>query len=545
MGIIRSVGGALPRGLWLAMILAMSAVAQPGGSALAAEPGIYIVQPGDTLFSLAQRAGMSVAAVQAANGLSSTQLAVGQRLRLPAVAGRGTHVVAAGDTLFQIALQYSTTVADLRAGNGLLGSDIFGGQVLAVGGGAGATAAAPPPPQASFELSKPARATGAAAAQHVVGAGENIFRIALGYGISAAELRNLNGLTGNVITPGQVLRVPASGGPADEIAAAVPAAEVLAARIARGPFELGGQVTEFSLVTGANRMRDAGMTWVKRQIKWDTGSELKMGKQLIDEGHAAGFKVLLSVVGRPEQSGPAFHPAYVAYVRGLAQLGADAIEVWNEPNLPREWAAGTIGPDAYSVLLRAAVPAIRAGNARTIIISGGLAPTGFYAGCFRTGCDDLLFMQSLARNGALDLVDCVGMHYQSGVVSPAVTSGDPRATSSHYSNYYSTLIDAYWTVTGGRIPLCFTGLGYLSGEEWGYVPAGYLWRPPYNLLVREHAEFLAEATRLSRTQQKVWLQMVFNVNVPGFGDDPMAGYSIIRPNNSCPACPLLAAAMAR
>jgi len=106
------------------------------------------------------------------------------------------------------------------------------------------------------------------------------------------------------------------------------------------------------------------------------------------------------------------------------------------------------------------------------------------------------------------------------------------------------MIDAYWAVAGGRTPLCFTGLGYLSGEEWGYVPAGYLWRPPYNLLVREHAEFLGVATRLSRMQQKVWLQMIFNVNVPGYGDDPMAGYSIIRPNNSCPACPQLAAAMA-
>ena len=544
MAILRSVRGALSRGLWLVVILAMCAIARPVGSAAAAEPGIYVVQPGDTLFSLAQRAGLSVAAAQAANGLSNSQIAVGQRLRLPAMPGRGTYVVAAGDTLFQIALQYNTSVAALRATNGLVGSDIFGGQVLVVGGDVGATAAAGPQ-QAALEVIKPLGATAAAGAQHIVRVGENVFRIALGYGILAAELRSMNGLTGNLISPGQVLRVPASGVAADVIAVPRPGTEVLAARIARGPFELGGQVTEFSLVTGATRMRDAGMTWVKRQIKWDTGSELKMGKQLIDDGHAAGFKVLLSVVGRPEQSGPAFHPAYAAYVRGLAQLGADAIEVWNEPNLAREWAAGTIGPDAYSVLLRAAAPAIRAGNMRTIIISGGPAPTGFYAGCFPSGCDDLLFMQGLARNGVLDLVDCVGMHYQGGVVSPALSSGDPRATSGHYSNYYSTLIDAYSTATGGRIPLCFTGLGYLSGEEWGYVPADYLWRPPYNLLVREHAEFLAEATRLSRTQQKVWLQMVFNVNVPGFGDDPMAGYSIVRPNSSCPACPLLAAAMAR
>ena len=127
---------ALTRGLWCGVIVAICAIARPGASAAAAEPGIYVVQPGDTLFSLAQRAGMSVAAVQAANGLSSTQIAVGQRLRLSAVAVRGTHVVAAGDTLFQIALQYNTSVAELRLANGLAGSDIFAGQVLMVDGGA-------------------------------------------------------------------------------------------------------------------------------------------------------------------------------------------------------------------------------------------------------------------------------------------------------------------------------------------------------------------------------------------------------------------------
>ena len=531
---------ALRLGLAGAMLSAMFVAVLPAGGVAAAEPGIYVVQPGDTLFSLARRAGMSVAAVQAANGLQDTLIAVGQRLRLPGAVASGAYRVVLGDTLFDIALRYGISVSELRAANGLVGSDILDGQVLVVGSAVGAAAQQVP----VAVPANPAGVPAAAGALHVVAFGENIYRIALGYGISADALRAANGLSGNMIRPGQQLRVPA-GAVAAEVASAVSAApELRALRIPRGKFELGGQVTEFSLVSGATRMRDAGMTWVKRQIKWDTGSEPTQGKQLIDEAHAAGFKVLLSVVGRPEQSGPAYHAAYAAYLRAMAQFGADAIEVWNEPNLAREWAAGTISADAYSVLLRAAVPAIRAGNARTVIISGGPAPTGYYGGCFAIGCDDLIFIQGVANNGALDLVDCVGMHYQSGVVSPALASGDPRATASHYSNYYSAMIDAYWAVAGGRTPLCFTGLGYLSGEEWGYVPAGYLWRPPYNLLVREHAEFLGEATRLSRVQQKVWLQMIFNVNVPGYGDDPMAGYSIIRPNNSCPACPQLAAAMA-
>jgi hypothetical protein len=33
--------------------------------------------------------------------------------------------------------------------------------------------------------------------------------------------------------------------------------------------------------------------------------------------------------------------------------------------------------------------------------------------------------------------------------------------------------------------------------------------------------------------------IVFNVDFKTFGDDPQAGYAMIRPNGSCPACETL------
>jgi len=44
---------------------------------------VYTVQPGDTLYGLSRRFGVSVAALQAANGLEDTLLRVGQRLVIP------------------------------------------------------------------------------------------------------------------------------------------------------------------------------------------------------------------------------------------------------------------------------------------------------------------------------------------------------------------------------------------------------------------------------------------------------------------------------
>jgi len=52
--------------------------APPGGS--------YVVRSGDTLYGIAQRSGVTVDALAAANGLSSTQIIVGQSLRLPGAA---------------------------------------------------------------------------------------------------------------------------------------------------------------------------------------------------------------------------------------------------------------------------------------------------------------------------------------------------------------------------------------------------------------------------------------------------------------------------
>jgi LysM repeat protein len=43
----------------------------------------YVVQPGDTLFSIAMRFGTTVAAIQAANGLTSAMIRPGMVLHIP------------------------------------------------------------------------------------------------------------------------------------------------------------------------------------------------------------------------------------------------------------------------------------------------------------------------------------------------------------------------------------------------------------------------------------------------------------------------------
>ena len=59
--------------------------------------------------------------------------------------------------------------------------------------------------------------------------------------------------------------------------------------------------------------------------------------------------------------------------------------------------------------------------------------------------------------------------------------------------------------------------------------------------VSEHAQWLAEAVRLAQASGKTRLVIIFNVDFTSYdpNGDPQAGYAIVRPDGSCPACDAL------
>src|SRR5262249_9611823 len=149
----------------------------------------------------------------------------------------------------------------------------------------------------------------------------------------------------------------------------------------------------------------------------------------ITTAHNNGYNILLGIVGYTSEMGDfdSYIAAYSQYVADVARLGANAIEVWNEPNIDREWPAASINGGNYTRLLASAYNAIHAASSSTIVISGAPAPTGYFgsAGCGSGGCNDDVFMQQMASAGAGSYMDCVGLHYNEGIVAPSVNSGDP------------------------------------------------------------------------------------------------------------------------
>ena len=99
----------------------------------------YTVVAGDTLFLLAQRFGTTVQAIMELNGLTSANLSIGQVLKIPGQApippSYFNYTVVAGDTLFLLAQRFGTTVQAIMQLNGLTSTNLSIGQVLRIPSG--------------------------------------------------------------------------------------------------------------------------------------------------------------------------------------------------------------------------------------------------------------------------------------------------------------------------------------------------------------------------------------------------------------------------
>ena len=103
-------------------------------------PKVHIVQPGENLFRIALRYGTTVDAIAQANDIVNPWfIYVGQKLIIPSAGAPSpgpttkTYVVQPGDTLYSIAVRYNTTVQALMVANNLASPNlIFVGQILNV-----------------------------------------------------------------------------------------------------------------------------------------------------------------------------------------------------------------------------------------------------------------------------------------------------------------------------------------------------------------------------------------------------------------------------
>ena len=147
----------------------------------------YVVDSGDTLWSIARKYNLSVNELKALNNLSSNVLSVGQRL-IVGKESSNDYVVSAGDTLWAIARKFNVSVDDIKALNNLSSNNLSIGMTLKI-------------PLYSNKQNEETNV-------YVVKSGDSLWSIARMFNSTVDEIKSLNGLKSNVLRIGQRLVVP-------------------------------------------------------------------------------------------------------------------------------------------------------------------------------------------------------------------------------------------------------------------------------------------------------------------------------------------------
>jgi len=313
-----------------------------------------------------------------------------------------------------------------------------------------------------------------------------------------------------------------------------------------------------------------GIKWIKLQFVWDilqpdpgTLSQTFYRYRLfVQRAKQEGFNVMISVAKAPdwartslEEDGPPRDPQLLAdfFTLLLSEIRVDlygrsyidAIEIWNEPNLRREWNGGTLSGADYMRYFDAAYHAIRAGEGGSgiIIVTAGLAPTGVDDGV--NAVNDRTYLRQMYEAGLNNTTYqniAIGMHPYGSWNAP-----DARCCQDSGQGYDETP-DFYFLNNIEDYHAIMLEFGDTSRQLWA---TEFGWATYQGLIVGEgtpapapvsapwftyldqqdQANYIVRAFEIGQSLPYMGPMILWNLNFGGTAfvemADPRAGYAIL------------------
>lgn len=186
----------------------LRAVTARAGVARAAKPvaagQTYTVKSGDSLSTIAQRHGVKTAALRQANNLSGDLIRVNQKLVIPGAAATQAAPAVPPSVLPEVPVPAPVAPAPVATPDA---APVPVDTPVPVPAPTDAGLVPVPAPVAPAPVA-PAPAAGANYQTHTVAANEDLYAVAIRWGVSPTDIKTLNNLTGSELTVGTVLKIP-------------------------------------------------------------------------------------------------------------------------------------------------------------------------------------------------------------------------------------------------------------------------------------------------------------------------------------------------
>ncbi|RLC60416.1 MAG: hypothetical protein DRI80_10950 [Chloroflexota bacterium] len=277
-------------------------------------------------------------------------------------------------------------------------------------------------------------------------------------------------------------------------------------------------------------IHDAGFGWVKQHVAWRDVEGIAKGHydwyftdRIVADAEQLGLDVLFRLDREPvwalppegtrSDNGPPENPQdFGDFCHALADRyrgRVRAYQVWNEPNLAREWGGRVPDPAEYVELLRACYIGIKAADPDALVISAGLAPTGNGP---PEAIPDIDYLVGMYETGAAHYFDVLGVNAP-GFKAPPEVPPDEAATTPEY---------------GGQRFFCFRHvedarevmLRYGDGDkqvavlEMGWttdpVHPAYAW---FAVTPEQQADYLVRAFRYAKEHWSPWIGLMTVISI--------------------------------
>ncbi|MCC7105207.1 MAG: cellulase family glycosylhydrolase [Chloroflexi bacterium] len=269
-------------------------------------------------------------------------------------------------------------------------------------------------------------------------------------------------------------------------------------------------------------MQAAGMQWVKLPVLWrsiegqcnDCFDWTDLDR-VVAAAQAHNLKIIARLDHQPDWAravpavnGPPDNPEdFADFVSALvARYGSakiPAIEIWNEPNLSREWGDAPIDRNQvsqYVYLLKLGYQSAKKVDPNVTVLSAGLSPTGTADG---TAQPDDLYLTWLYDEGFAKYTDAIGLHGNSfGLPPEAEIMSDPsRPHPSFYFRRVEQLRDIMVQNGDAAKQVWLLEFGYTTDT----VNPAYSW---FAIDDATKADYIVRAMKYARANWSPWIAVM-------------------------------------